>query len=275
MSYITEFYISGLVGNDKDYSQKLNKDVNVFFGLNGSGKTSLLKILHSAMSDDLDILKNVPFKSAEIKIYSTDLDKVFTRTIKQVNNRQTNAFDFRDTFLDDILDDIPLDELPDNAVKNLLLLKKNVRANDLAWKTEPKTAKFRGLRHKYLPTSRLGGKSWRSLKQLSEEQLDLFFARSLQELWTHYSANTLSVIRKAQEDGIANILKAMLSTKKPNKKVAPKIAPKTAYKRVQAFLKRQEGAIANILGTPEVFEKRYLTEPHIQSVVSDINEIEQ
>jgi translation initiation factor RLI1 len=120
MSYITEFSISGLVG--KDYSQKLNKDVNVFFGLNGSGKTSLLKILHSAMSDDLEILENVPFKSAEIQIYSTDLDKVFTRTIKQVNNRQTNAFDFRDTFLDDILDDIPLDELPDNTVKNLLLL---------------------------------------------------------------------------------------------------------------------------------------------------------
>lgn len=149
-----------------------------------------------------------------------------------------------------------------------------MRANDLAWKTEPKTPKFRGLRHKYLPTSRLGGKSWRSLKQLSEEQLDRFFARSLQELWAHYSANTLSLISKAQEEGIANILKAMLSTKKQqNKKLAPKIAPQTAYKRVKAFLKRQEGA--NILGTPEAFEKRYLTEPHIQSVVSDINDIEQ
>jgi predicted ATP-dependent endonuclease of OLD family len=276
MSHMTEFSISGLAGSDKVYSQKLNKDVNVFFGLNGSGKTSLLKILHSAMSDDVDILKNVPFKSAEVKLYSIEFNKVFTRTIKQINghDRQTDAFDFRDAFLDEILDDTPLDELPDNAVKKLL---KNVHSNDLVWKTEPKTAKFRGLRHKYLPTSRLylGGKSWRSLKQLSEEQLDLFFARSLQELWAHYSANTLSVIRKAQEEGIANILKAMLSTKTQNQKVAPKIDPKTAYKRVTAFLKRQEGAVANILGTPKAFEKRYLTEPHIQSVVSDINEIEQ
>ncbi|MDM8561786.1 AAA family ATPase [Candidatus Marithioploca araucensis] len=272
--YLTEFSISGLAGSEKVYSQKLNKDVNVFFGLNGSGKTSLLKILHSAMTNDVDILKNVPFKSAEVKLYSIDSNQVFRRAIKQVDesNRQGDAF--KDIFLDDILDDIPLDELPENAVKKFF---ENVRSNDLAWKTEPKTPKFKGLRHKYLPTSRLylGGKSWRSLKQLSEEQLDLFFARSLQELWTHYSANTLRVIRKAQEEGIANILKAMLSTKKPNKKVAPKIDPKTAYKRVTAFLKRQEGAIANILGEPKAFEKRYLAEPHIQSVISDINEIEQ
>jgi hypothetical protein len=146
------------------------------------------------------------------------------------------------------------------------------------WETDPKTPKFIGLRHKYLPTSRLylAGKSWRSIKQLSSEQLDLFFARSLQELWAHYSAKTLNVISKAQEEGIANILKALLSTKIQEPKREPKIDPKTAYKRVTTFLKRQENnVIANILGTPQAFKERYLTEPHIQSVVSDINDIEQ
>jgi predicted ATP-binding protein involved in virulence len=119
MSHITEFSISGLAGSDKVYSQKLNKDVNVFFGLNGSGKTSLLKILHSAMSDDVNILKNVPFKSAEVKLYSIEFNKVFTRTLKQINehDKQTDAFDLRDAFLEDILEDMPLYELPDNAVK--------------------------------------------------------------------------------------------------------------------------------------------------------------
>jgi predicted ATP-binding protein involved in virulence len=273
MSHITEFSISGLAGSSKVYSQKLNKDVNIFFGLNGSGKTSLLKILHSAMSDDIDILKNVPFKSAEVKLYSIELNKVLTRTIKQVNgnDRLYDAFDFSDVFL---LDDTSLDALPDNRVKRLL---KNMHSTEMVWKTKPNTPKFIVLRHKYLPTSRLylGGKSWRSLKQLSEEQLDFLFARSLQELWTHYSANTLRVIRKAQEEGIANILKAMLSSKTPNQKVAPKMAPETAYNRVTAFLKRQEGTVANILGERKAFEKRYLAEPQIQSVVNDITEIEQ
>jgi hypothetical protein len=101
-----------------------------------------------------------------------------------------------------LFDGIPLDDFQGNSV-----------TNNLVWKTKPNTPKFKGLRQEYLPTSRLylGGKSWHSLyslKQLSEEQLDLFFARTLQELWTHYFANTLNVIRKAQEEGlcIVNLL---------------------------------------------------------------------
>ena len=50
MAHITEFAITGLAGRTDVYSGRFNRDVNIFFGLNGSGKTSLLKILHSAMS---------------------------------------------------------------------------------------------------------------------------------------------------------------------------------------------------------------------------------
>ncbi|MGD0780582.1 MAG: AAA family ATPase [Dehalococcoidales bacterium] len=66
MSRIVEFSISGLVGRKDNYHQVLDKNVNVFFGPNGSGKTSLLRILNSAMSLDSSSLTNVPFKSAEI-----------------------------------------------------------------------------------------------------------------------------------------------------------------------------------------------------------------
>ena len=65
MSHIVEFSISGLAGRKDVYSQVLDRHLNVFFGLNGSGKTSLLKILHSAMSGESRILRNVPFSSAE------------------------------------------------------------------------------------------------------------------------------------------------------------------------------------------------------------------
>jgi recombinational DNA repair ATPase RecF len=50
MAHITEFTVEGLAGRAEPYSHQLDRHVNVFFGLNGSGKTSLLKLLHAAMS---------------------------------------------------------------------------------------------------------------------------------------------------------------------------------------------------------------------------------
>lgn len=52
VSHIVRFTINGLAGRSKPYSQDLDRHVNVFFGLNGAGKTSLLKILSSAMNQD-------------------------------------------------------------------------------------------------------------------------------------------------------------------------------------------------------------------------------
>ena len=81
MSHITEISITGLAGRKDVYHQKLNRDVNVFFGSNGSGKTSLLRIIHSAMLGDASLLQSVPFKRAEIKLFSIDYEKIFTRRI--------------------------------------------------------------------------------------------------------------------------------------------------------------------------------------------------
>ena len=75
MSHITEFSIWGLAGRKEVYSQKLDRHLNVFFGLNGSGKTSLLKILDSAMERKTDNLINVPFEKAQVKIYSINFKK--------------------------------------------------------------------------------------------------------------------------------------------------------------------------------------------------------
>ena len=84
MAHVTEFEIEGLAGRKDVYAKKLNLDVNIFFGLNGSGKTSLLKMfLHSAMEGNALMLKSVPFTAAEVKIYSKKYDTVVTRTIEK------------------------------------------------------------------------------------------------------------------------------------------------------------------------------------------------
>jgi energy-coupling factor transporter ATP-binding protein EcfA2 len=83
MAYITKFSIDGLVGKKSIYAKGLNRDVNVIYGVNGSGKTSLLKILHSAMSNDARILSNVLFENAEVTIYSSKAAREVTLEIER------------------------------------------------------------------------------------------------------------------------------------------------------------------------------------------------
>ncbi len=56
MSHIVNFLIEGLAGRPEPLEKTMDRDINIFFGLNGCGKTSLLKILHSAMSNDASFL---------------------------------------------------------------------------------------------------------------------------------------------------------------------------------------------------------------------------
>ena len=83
MAHIIEFAIAGLAGRKSAYSQKLNRDINVFFGINGSGKTSLLKILHAVLANNASLLVNVPFREAKVKIFSIDYNRDFTFTIER------------------------------------------------------------------------------------------------------------------------------------------------------------------------------------------------
>lgn len=78
MAHISEFTVEGLAGRVESYSHQLDRHVNVFFGLHGSGKTPLLKLFHAAMSNEVESLATVPFKSAQIKIYSLDRKKIYT-----------------------------------------------------------------------------------------------------------------------------------------------------------------------------------------------------
>lgn len=274
MSYITEFTIDGLSGRKDAYSCKLNRDVNVFFGLNGSGKTSLLKILQSAMENDTTTLQNVAFKSAEVKFYSVAAERVITRTLEQetIKSQPGRSVQLEQEAVFD--EDTPYSE----SYINLYLEQK--RRSELTWTTKPKlSAKLSGgFQHHYLPTSRLyignaslDGATSRS-NHFSEQEIDLYFSRSLQRLWSAYSAEILTAVRQAQQDGLANILKAVLSPSHENDQEQT-IDADVAFDRAAAFLQRQ-GSL-NIIGSRKGFEQHYATDSQLRSVVSDINEVEQ
>jgi predicted ATPase len=277
MAHITEFTITGLAGRDGSYHQVLDRHINIFFGLNGSGKTSLLKILHSAMDLDGSILENVPFETAEVKIYSLNLHKILTLTTekkvlskndwirkKQIRDReryivQQNLFD--------LSSDSDDDPNPHTLVE---------------WKEKPKNSieKVDRWSHRYLPTSRLylGARIYDSRvaalgTSSTEEALDSFFAQTLQLIWKDYNSQILQEVGEAQQDGLASILKAILSGKSKSGKQLKSVDLETAYDRVSKFLTRQGSK--DILGSFDNFSKQYEGNAQLRDVVSDIDEVEK
>ncbi len=275
MAHIIEFEIEGLAGRSERYGRKLNRDVNIFFGPNGSGKTSLLKILHSALSMNADAIENVPFSAAQVQIESVKYKTIFTHSIKKEQPKKSQK---------ERLEEVSATTL--QPYLNWQVFEQYVTAHaeatpSMAWQISPPLPeKIEGWEHGYLPTSRLytlrGGRgrylSATGTSQLSEEQLDSFFAATVSSLWSSYSANVLSVVRQAQEQALANILKAVLPSGK-DKPSSTVLDAETAYKRISAFLVRQgSGAV---VASPEEFARQYTATPHLQAVASYIDKVEK
>jgi predicted ATP-dependent endonuclease of OLD family len=267
VAHIVEFSVQGLAGRKDVYQQKLNRDVNVFFGLNGSGKTSLLKILTSAMEGNAAVLKTVPFSAAQVKIYSINFDQIYTYFIDKSPDKQNTQLDLIEGKEDSDASD--LFDFPDDDA--------------LEWSIEPKikTDKKRTRwSHRYLPTTRLyfargapAARNPQSRTVLSEEQLEGFFTQTLQHIWLSYASNVLVDVRRAQEVGLTSILRDVLSGASNRRKLSD-TDPAAAYKRVTTFLARQAGAV-HIPISEKDFVKRYKDDLQLRNVVEDIEEVEQ
>ena len=275
MAYIVDFKVQGLAGRKEVYEQKLDRNVNVFFGPNGSGKTSLLKILHSAMLGDSSIISHVPFESAKVRIFSESYKKIFTRIISKSPSKQ-KTLEFGSEKIHE-----GIDRKPDKKkTKNRKPEKKSKK--ELIWIDVPKSSKASNINwiHKFLSTWRIYEDEDDRLFRIRQDRLlreqeynfDLYFAERLNILWASYSNEVLSEIQNVQGEGLASILKSILSTEKTKKKKRT-IDFKTAYDRVLAFLDRQ--GQGRLIGSIDDFEATYKKDHKIRKIVDDINLVEQ
>jgi predicted ATPase len=263
MSHIVRFKVTALAGRTGTYAQELDRYVNIFFGLNGTGKTSLLKILHAAMNQDATALVRVPFEKAEVTIHSIQYKRNFTTqlTKPKLSHRYESA------------EAAPVRDLDFELVRNL--------DKDFRWKyttTLPVTARRGGWKDTYLPTWRLQpAESARSKYQFERtaaesNDWDTFFARSLEAIWTNYSNELLSELQKIQGEGLVSILRGIMRPGRSKTKTQ-RFDADLAFNRVTAFLARQ-GA-RGVFESKQAFIKRYERDPHLRKVVDDINSIEQ
>ena len=276
MAYISSFNIDGIAGRKDRYQQDLNKDINLFFGANGSGKTSLLRILDSAMSGDASILRRIPFRSAEVTIHSSHYNRSFVRSIIRVDKGSSIST------IPSIL----------RSERDLVLEEDQFPWHDseepLSWiskPTKPDTSRT-NWQHIYLPTWRAFDVGRRSPSISSQQSVmfdslpttereydwDIVFAERLEQLWIRYSNELLGEVQSIQGEGLASILGAVLAPNIEGRKVE-QLDSDTAYHLVGAFLRRQ--GTADILGSSEDFSDRYSSDHQLRRFVSVISTLEQ
>ena len=79
-SYFIEYFKIDKLWGHQNINIPFNKDVNVLIGPNGSGKTTVLTLLHAILSGDLRSILDIKFEQAEIRLRSFKGRSV--RTIK-------------------------------------------------------------------------------------------------------------------------------------------------------------------------------------------------
>lgn len=256
MPYIKRFIVNGLAGRQDSYGATLNEEVNVFFGPNGSGKTSLLRILHSALTGDATTLEDVPFTRAEVTIQPY-----------HVNEEEVLILD-REV--------IALQSAASAEPSEPRLFSARRRRPGLEWTKNPPDAG--NWPHRYLPISRLytsastdnlslyGGES------TSEKALESRFDQGINRLWKDYVSEMTRSINTAQEEGLARILESVISRSESYPEDST-TDPAAAYTAVANFLTRRQ--MEEIIPIESEFRERYQNERQLRSVAKDIEAIEK
>jgi predicted ATP-dependent endonuclease of OLD family len=264
MPYIKEFTIHGLCGRKLPIHYKFNRYLNIFFGLNGSGKTSLLKILHSAMKHQLISQREAFFEKAEVIICSEKDHRDF---IKKIDLTETSNQTIKQR------------RVIRSKGKEKVLIEESI-GEQAQWYCNEGIEVFR---HSYLPTTRLFMDIERfNLPYFFEHRFDdrgeaedifnKIFEKGLMESWGTYYSIISKKIREAQQEGLTNVFSEVFKEKRESSETLQKYDSNIAFEKVHNFLKRQNPKL--MIGNIESFSKRLQNDELLERVVIQIEEVE-
>jgi predicted ATPase len=306
MSYVKSICITGLNNRKDKIDINLNRGINVFFGLNGSGKTSILRIIDSAMGMDASTISDINFESAQVIIYSEQFKSEFKLECKKSKKDSQSS-------IRSIISKIREIETEGSGIIKILGTNKGEEfdisriigdtilegGSERQWISSQEISP--GLKNRwervFLSTNRLysSGASPFFLQSkgnigISERNLDKIFAETIQRVWGKQFARVTKNINQIQEDGLKKILAKVLSPppaqrhsslKKRNSNVAEsyekteQMDAESAYNRMERFLGRQSNeSLKHTIGEKDSFFSRYKKEPLLQEIVKYIYDIE-
>jgi ABC-type lipoprotein export system ATPase subunit len=270
---ISSIEISRLAGSEKAVKYDLNTDVNIFFGDNGSGKTSLLKILHSASSNETTELTDVPFERARVIIDYFGTFRLERSIVNSAFNKKVEA-PASATGLPDLSNLLSSQPTLIEPIKWESIM--FVKLKDDFQPYEPEEKADYILRHQYLPTTRLylgleKKNAWEN-RQLTEQELEQNFGKRITELWKEYNYDLSNTKADIQGRGLAGIMKDIWSSG-DQKKVETELDLERAYDRVNKFFERQD--LTDILTSLDDFKSRIANQPYLMNVIKDINGVEE
>ncbi|WP_197432465.1 AAA family ATPase [Pseudarthrobacter sp. GA104] len=267
MTKIIEAEIQGLAGSIKTHKFKLDNSLNVFWGLNGSGKTSFLRILQSALANDPGAISDVSFEFARVIFFSENYNATLERTLKREapGNRsshkaprphdQRSHYDRSDHFEDS----------PEGEGWVTRVIEGDVGPDyELPYQ------------HSFLPISRLNDIQVRRIGRLSGASTydveDFDFEADIETAWRQYNSVSLVKIREIQQKGLADILSVLFQSVMVRASELPETAidEDDAYRLVLDFLV-QQGMQLDV--DRAAFMKRYRNQKELQSVVHRIRDV--
>ncbi|MFJ9784206.1 AAA family ATPase [Amycolatopsis sp. NPDC101161] len=274
MVRIESFSVAGLAGRKTVVNAKLNEDMNVLWGSNGCGKTSLLKILHSALTNDVKIIKNVPFSRARVKVFDENLDTFVTKTFDRTVSAKTETGG-------------KLSPEPDTDQGEDLAnyIRKVIREDEPQWKSIPDLPKSYSMSHGYLSISRVserdtrwyrGSPQQQRVDALDEGSFDQIYATHIQNLWRRYSTEALSKTTIIQRRALSQVARTVIERNVSDEDIAEKIDARNAFQAVQAFFKAQnlKPPKTNLSGFIKHFEQDITFRKIVTDIVSVQYEVE-
>ncbi|MFD3458411.1 AAA family ATPase [Nocardia fluminea] len=272
MATVVSAKVKGLAGNPGTKTIKFESDTTVLFGLNGSGKTSLLKILNSALTGDSSILYRVPFESAEILIREGDQE--FKCSITQEALRASGEV------IEEMLQMSGRERMSAVERERYRLMARR-REAARGWSVSPEIPGHYVFNHRYLPTSRLTNVTERSrtmgssaAAEFTEDGIDRVFAEKIETLWRDYSQRELIEERAIQQEGLAAILSSVLNRPTASDVDSESLTDNAdeAYTTLMKFFRDQK---IKVRAPQAKFTRLYKEDPLLRNVVAKITEVER